>query len=280
LASIDFTNIIKDYEGSYLSRDQIYSMKDYWRKRAYNTRSPKMKLKYLKKGLLILTCYRCGRRVSELIGNNIKLDRYPGLRPIDFIDKDFIIGFNILKKQHVRHRNSLGAKRSEERVLKEQINKRPKLIRVAVDKGIYNILKTFINKYNILPTQRLFPFCRSTCDNDIKEAALKCGIVLPGTRTLKHRITKQDYKINKKVHFHMLRHSYAIHLINSNKNNPQILPMLQDALCHSSINTTKTYMQFNQEDRINVLTNTFAPESLEEEAISNKVKEPVHEEDE
>jgi len=60
-----------------------------------------------------------------------------------------------------------------------------------------------------------------------------------------HAIVKKYGKmIGVDVHLHMLRHSYAIHLIRNGVD----LRRLQQLLGHSNIQTTTVYLQFRDQD--------------------------------
>ena len=280
MGTIDFGNIMSDMVAGYLPEQSIIKMKDYFKRKAIATPTYKKSLAWARAGLLILCTYRFGRRVSEMVGKSRKLTIYPGLRPCDLVPGKSIIIFHILKKGHVKLKDKRGKLRDEKVVLKEQLNKPPKKVSIGIDKGAYNTLSKFIRKHEIGYYDRIFPICRSRADQLIKEAASACGIVLPGTRIIKDPVTKMPVSHRKQVHFHHLRHSFAIHFLKKNKNNPQALTQLQDLLCHSSIEVTKAYLQFGQEDRIDLLTQTFSPESMEAPIETfEKIEEPEHDAD-
>lgn len=269
MVAIDFTEVMRDGEAGWLNEQDIYKLVNYWKQKAlteYTNYQNGIKyaskiqaLKDMKKGLLILTTYRCGRRISEMIGKS-RVRHYVGLRPCDLIPGKSLILFHILKKNHVRLKTPQGKPKSEDKIIREKLDKKPKRAIIAVDKDIYNILIRFIKNHDIHLNERIFPFSRQYCDVLIKEAAEHTGVIVPGTRIIKDKVTKEEFEHKKQVHFHHLRHSFAVHFLEKKKNNPQALIILQGLLCHSSIEVTKAYLRFGQEKEIDVVTSAFAPE--------------------
>lgn len=266
--TFDFSNVMSDHEAGYLREEDIYRLKDYFKYKAQTivNEHPSWKgraFRELQKGLLILTTYRTGRRISELVGQKpYEFGSCPGLRPCDFVPGDSIITFRILKKNHIRLKDSKGRPVPEAKLIEKRHFKKPKVYRVAVDIEMYNILVNFINKYHIPYHKRIFPFTRKTADLAIKEAAQNTGVILAGNRTIKHwKKGPESYVRPKDVHMHMLRHSFAINLLKRNSNNPNALLIVQDTLCHSNLEITRGYARFSQADRIELLSETFSPQS-------------------
>jgi len=228
--SIDFTNAMK-HANSYLTTDEIEKMLQW----CYSKNR-------IRDYMLILTVARTGRRITEVLGEK-PYTRKVGFRPVDIHNN--LIHFDILKKSHVKERSAkTGVKRNQETIDKLRLKKMPKRVLIPVDDEYLQLINSYIEANNITSHNRIFPITRQRADIIIKEVAKGCNI------------SRSDYKI----HFHMLRHSYAIHFIKSNPKNPSALIMLQELLAHSNINVTRHYLQFNPEDKIKALNKLYNKE--------------------
>jgi len=74
----------------------------------------------------------------------------------------------------------------------------------------------------------------------LKDLPIKCGI-----RALQVAINKKSLKaINRKIHFHTLRHSCATYLLSQKMNIRQV----QQLLGHTDISTTSIYLHINPQE--------------------------------
>ena len=144
---------------------------------------------------------------------------------------------------------SAGLRRSEVLNLKkEDVDSSRMLIKVKGGKGkkdryttlsekVLELLRDYYKEYR--PNDYLFEspngnqYSATSIQNILKKSARKAGI-------------------NKRVHIHMLRHSFATHLLEQGTN----LRIIQQLLGHDSIKTTEIYTHVTSAD-INKITNPF-----------------------
>lgn len=224
---MDTTEIMK-HKTAYLNSAEIQTMLNYC-----------FKKERVRDYMLILTLSRTGRRITEILGKK-PYTLYVGLRPCD-IHPDGLIEFDILKKNPVMSKTKTGQPRSEDRLIKERLNKKPKRKLFPIDDTTLSFLKQYIQNNNIQTHQRIFPITRQRADVLIKQIANACKITRPGM----------------KIHAHNLRHSFAINLLKDNPNDASILIQVQELLDHSNLNITKTYLQFTPEDKRKKLNKLF-----------------------
>lgn len=198
--------------------------------------------------LMILTLYRTGRRISELVGSR-PFTHNPGLRPIDIQD-DGLIEWSILKKNPVRTRyNDKRRRLKPEEVLKqERLKKRPVRMLKPVDDYLLELLRLYIQTRTIPPYKRIFCISRQRADQIIKMIAEGCNLKRP----------------NKKIHVHQLRHSLAINFLKKNPYDSAGLVKVKQILEHSTIDLTEHYSQFTQQDLKDSLNKTFNAEAKNE----------------
>jgi len=162
--------------------------------------------------VLLSTLALSGRRVSEIVGlqevyKNGKYKKLEeplgGLRPVDILDGN-AAAFLILKKS------------KRERVVK------------PIPAKLKRLLIDYIRMRDIKPNERIFPITRRRVDQIVKKYAEDVGIKRVGSR---------------KMHAHVFRHSYAIHLLDKIN-----IRTLQNLLGHSNINTTAHYLQYSTKD--------------------------------
>ena len=234
MPDIDFTNTMCN-KSDYLSFSEIDKMLQY----CYDIG------KY-RDYMLILTLFRTGRRITEIVGERPFLTKV-GLRPID-IHPNGLVEFDILKKKHIKSKTKAGKQRNEDQLIKERLLKMPKRVLLPVDKEYMGLLKDYITKYNIGLYDRIFAINRIRAWVIVSQTAKACNIHRP----------------NGKIHPHSLRHSFAIHLIKSNPNNAAVIRQVQDLLQHSDIKMTmENYGRFTQEDKKETLNDTFIQERKE-----------------
>lgn len=225
---IDFTNVMK-HKTDYLTYDEINKMLQH----AFNSGN-------IRDYMLIQTLYRTGRRVSEIVGSKPFID-YVGFRPID-IHPDGLIEFDILKKDHVKHKNKQGKDRSEDSIQRDIMNKKPKRVLLPFDVEYLELINNYIQSESIPDYQRVFPITRQRVADIIARIGKECGI-------------KRNYC---KIHPHQFRHSFAIHNIKAHPNDAAVMRMVQEMLQHSDIKITmESYGRFTQEDKRNMLEETF-----------------------
>ena len=90
--NINYSNVMKD-KTSYLSIEEIDKMLNFC-----------IKEDRMRDFMLITTLIRTGRRITEIVGKK-PYTRKVGLRPCDIHD-DYLIEFDILKKNHVKSRSA------------------------------------------------------------------------------------------------------------------------------------------------------------------------------
>lgn len=231
MSNIDYSNVIK-HKTNYLSFDEIDTMLQYCfdneRTRDY---------------MLIKTLFHTGRRITEIVGEK-PYTKKVGLRPCDITD-DGLIEFDILKKNPIKTKRKNGQKRNVDSIKRDQLNKMPRRMLMAVDGEYYNLLREYIRVNNIPDHLRVFDITRVRAWYIISEVAEKSGI----TRSF------------GKIHPHSFRHSFAIYLLKSNPNDAATLKQLQDLLAHSDIKITmESYAKFTQDDKKEMLNRVFAQE--------------------
>jgi len=159
--------------------------------------------------LLVRIPWRTGIRVSELIG-------------IRMSDIDFDNRAVVIKVQKIRKRDGKAIERR--RV-------------VPVDQGTLDLVKEYLKWRKQFPYKGdlLFPITRQRVDQIYWKPGKRAGIKEIGDPAVsKHR----------KLHPHVLRHSFAIHCIKRG----MTIERLQKILGHSSPTTTSVYLQFSQKD--------------------------------
>lgn len=228
MTQIDFSNTMKN-KTDYLSYEEINKMLNYC---VDNGK--------LRDYMLILTLYRTGRRITEIVGEK-PYTKKVGFRPIDIMP-DGLIEFDILKKNHIKSKTKAGTKIKDHVLLKKKLEKAPKRVLLPVDEEYLSLIKDYIIEMNIAPYERIFPIHRTRAWIIVSKVARECSI----------------YRNNAKIHPHSLRHSFAIHLIKANPNDAGTLRQVQDLLQHSDIKITMdSYAQFTQEDKRDTLNHTF-----------------------
>jgi len=225
--SIDFSDIMK-HKTAYFDIEEVDAMLEYCSDQGR-----------IRDYMLILTLLRTGRRITEVVGDKPYTVKV-GLRPCD-IRSDGLIEWDILKKNHIKTKNKSGQKKSEEVLTRLRLYKTPIRKLKPVDENTLTLLKEYISTEGIGPTERVFDITRSRADQIMKHIALKCGIK----------------RSDMKIHCHMFRHTFAIHLLKDNPNNLSIIRYVQELLDHSDINVTMTYAQFTQQDKKELLDKTF-----------------------
>jgi len=226
--TIDYTNIMID-KTAYLSYEEIQKMLDYCidndRTRDY---------------MLILTLYRTGRRITEIVGKK-PYTRKVGLRPCDIHDEE-LIEFDILKKKHVKRINPVTKRKLSDVKLNElRIKKMPKRSLKVVDEEYMQFLLRFIKMEEIRFFDRVFPITSRRARQIIDYISRKCDIK----------------RLKGNIHPHNFRHSFAIHLLKDNPNDTGILRQVQELLDHQDINMTMQYAQFTQQDKKDTLNKLF-----------------------
>jgi len=215
----DFKDIMKD-KTNYLSELEVNTMLKFCldndRVRDY---------------MLLLTLYNTGRRVSEIVGKR-PYTRNVGLRPIDIREEESLIEFDVLKKNPIKRRDKEGKIRTKEWLKEHRTKRLPKRKLFPMTKSYLSKLIKYINVEGIGLRQRVFPLHRSRVNFLIWDLSAKCGIG-------RHNI---------KIHPHSFRHTFAIHLLKKNPNNPMALLHVKALLDHSDLRTTETYAQFTQSD--------------------------------
>jgi len=159
--------------------------------------------------LLVRVAWRTGVRVSELIG-------------IKESDIDFEGRAILIKIQKQRKRDG---KTVERRRL------------VPIDQGTLDMVREYLRWRAVFPYKGdlLFPITRQRVDQIFWKLARKAGIKEIGDPAIsKHR----------KVHPHLLRHSFAIFCVKHGMS----IERLQKILGHSSPTTTSVYLQFSAAD--------------------------------
>lgn len=196
--------------------------------------------------MLLLTLYRTCRRVSEIVGMKPYI-RNPGFRPIDIKWEEGLIEFSVLKKNHIRALTKKGNPIDPEKLKEMRILKMPKRKLFPVDNEYLTKLKGYIDKEGIRLNDRVFPITRQRVDSIIKDIACKCRIGRLG----------KDGLIHYRIGAHYFRHSFAIHTLKKNPNNPSALLHLKEMMDHSNINVTMFYTQFTPGDIRKTINKTF-----------------------
>ncbi len=159
--------------------------------------------------LLVRIPWRTGIRVSELIG-------------IKASDIDYERRGVIIKVQKMRKRDG---KTIERRRV------------VPIDQGTLDMVREYLEWRKQFPYQGdlLFPITRQRVDQIYWKLGRRAGIKEIGDPAIsKHR----------KVHPHLLRHSFSIHCVKKG----MAIERLQKILGHSSPTTTSVYLQFSVAD--------------------------------
>ena len=159
--------------------------------------------------LLVRTPWRTGIRVSELIGIRVQ--------DIDFDNRAIVI-----KVQKMRKKDGKAIERR--RV-------------VPVDQGTLDMVKEYLEWRAVFPYKGdlLFPITRQRVDQIYWALGRRAGITNVGDPAVsKHR----------KLHPHVLRHTFAIHCIKRG----MTIERLQKILGHSSPTTTSVYLQYSLKD--------------------------------
>jgi len=240
---------------AYFSEKQIQQVINYW----WDERDRK------DIALFFLVLYRTGRRVSEILGKppysidkRMSMSNYKGLRPIDIKENLKAIEFDILKKNHIKKKTKAGVKKSEDRIKKEYILKAPKRVIIPIDDEIYNYLTWYIEDYNIAPYHRLFKFSYRMVRGYLQDAIEAKKIIFDlGTRKMYDYRNQTIKEVKRRSHLHMFRHSFAIHFLQKNHDNPQALVMLKRLLEHSKLDITEFYLQFNTKAVRDILNDTW-----------------------
>ena len=163
----------------------------------------------LRDRLLVRTPWRTGVRVSELIGIRIQ--------DIDFENRAILI-----KVQKMRKRDGKAVDRRR---------------LVPVDKGTLDMVKEYLEWRKQFPYKGdlLFPISRQRVNQIFWKLGRKAGISEIGDPAVsKHR----------KLHPHVLRHSFAIHCVKRGMS----IERLQKILGHQSPATTSVYLQYSVAD--------------------------------
>ena len=106
---------------------------------------------------------------------------------------------------------------------------------IRVSEDTIQMMREYIKANEIEPDEYIFPIARCRVDQIIKVMGAKAGML--------------NYQ-SRKIHVHMLRHSFAVNRARKCKNMMQ-LKSLQMELQHSSIDMTSYYMEhFAEEDEV------------------------------
>lgn len=163
----------------------------------------------LRDALLVLIPWRSGARVSELINIHIQ--------DIDFNNRAILI-----KMQKIRKRDG---KALEKRRM------------VPIDQGTLDMVKEYLKWRKQFPYKGdlLFPISRQRVNQIYWKLGKMAGIKEIGDLSIsKHR----------KLHPHVLRHSFAIHCLKCGMS----IERLQKILGHYSPTTTSAYLQYSVAD--------------------------------
>lgn len=214
-----FTNLMRD-KTDYFSRNEIDTMLKYC-----------IDTGRIRDYVLFFLLYRSGRRISEIVGQPPYTLAH-GLRPVDIRDEEPLIEWCILKKRPIKLKRKDGKVRKVESLLREKLYKEPMKKLKAIDREAHGLIKEYVENQEILSHSRVFPITRQRADQLIKEVAKECKIA----------------RASKKIHIHQFRHSHAIHFLKAHPRDPTALMKLNQNLEHSTIEITKTYLQFTQYD--------------------------------
>ncbi|MBA7571956.1 Tyrosine recombinase XerD [subsurface metagenome] len=159
--------------------------------------------------LLVRIPWRTGIRVSELIGINVS--------DIDFVSRAIVI-----KVQKMRKRDG-------------KVVERRRL--VPIDQGTLAMVTEYLEWRKQFPYQGdlLFPITRQRVDQIYWKLGRRAGIGPIGDPAISQ---------HRKLHPHVLRHSFAIHCVKRGMS----IERLQKILGHSSPTTTSVYLQYSVAD--------------------------------
>ena len=159
--------------------------------------------------LLVRILWRTGIRVSELIGIRVP--------DIDFENRALVI-----KVQKMRKKDGKAVERR--RI-------------IPVDQGTLDIVREYLEWRKQFPYKGdlLFPITRQRVDQIFWKLGKRAGIKEIGDPAISK---------NRKLHPHVLRHSFAIHCIKKGMG----IERLQKILGHASPTTTSVYLQWSSTD--------------------------------
>jgi integrase len=257
-------------DGDYVVEEQARKVWTHFKDWAYlaQDRQHIFKVRMLK-SLFIYTLWFTGRRVSEVVGIP-PFERSSGLRPCDFDFENNKVTFCILKKEQVRRKNKHGTPRKEENIQRDIIKKKEVKVTFIYSPKYVKVMKIWLTRLNISHFNRIFPFNRTYCDHFIKKAGVDLNFYLSGTRFIINKKSKIKEEHKHQLHAHCFRHGFAYNLLKRNSKNPTALPLLQEYLCHEDINTTQTYMSFDDSQRSDVIKNAFG-DKIEEVMGDGKI---------
>ncbi len=163
----------------------------------------------LRDALLVRIPWRTGVRVSELIGIRIQ--------DIDFENRAIVI-----KVQKMLRKD--GKVQERRRV-------------VPVDQGTLNMINEYLEWRKHFPYRGdlLFPITRQRVDQIFWKLGRRAGLT---------EIGDPEVSKHRKLHPHVLRHSFAIHCIKRDMS----IERLQKILGHQSPTTTSVYLQYSVAD--------------------------------
>ena len=192
--------------------------------------------------VLLKTFWFTSRRVSEIVRC---------LKPIDINYEMSRIYFTILKKRRwcgiCRVRMKYDSKKKiwmcfdaalEDYKWKGHYEK-PRRVWLPIPKHLTLDLKNYIEKKKIKNNEYVFNISRQRVDQIIKQISKDAGML--------------HFK-NRKMHIHVIRHSYAVDKSKKIKNMHD-LKMLQKLLQHSSMEQTGYYMEHFTEDELEKFVN-------------------------
>lgn len=246
---------------NYVIEEQVEALIDYFFDSSKN-KPEWIQLRNFRKGMLIYTLWRTGRRISEIVGKPpYRAHQTPGLRPMDIDKEDRTITFSILKKNQIKKKNKAGAIKNEDVLKKLRRDKEAHWEAFAYDDQLIDTLIDYVKKTKIQPGQRIFPYDRSYVDQFIKHASKKLGLNL-GHKTI---INKEGQVITEplKLSPHAFRHGFSMNFLENQQQNPLALPALQELLVHSSLDITKVYLKVDQTNRRKMLNKAFHVEKEE-----------------
>ena len=168
--------------------------------------------------LLFKLLYMTGRRVSEIVGDS--MTNSDGLKVQDIDFKQGLINFIILKKNPIRKK---GLPKNVRLMLRKDFE--PARVLLPVNTDLLTELKIYCIS---LKDDKLFRVSRPRVHQIFNECAKRAGL-------------------DKKVHIHQLRHSFAVRIAKKSKN-PADLETLRVLLGHSDINMTRAYLKFSPKD--------------------------------
>lgn len=165
--------------------------------------------KTLRDILLVLIPWRTGIRVGELIGIRVP--------DVDFENRAILI-----KVQKMRKRDGKAVERR--RI-------------VPVDRGTLDTIKEYLEWRKQYPYKGdlLFPITRQRVNQIFWKLGRRAGI---------NEIGDPAVSQHRKLHPHVLRHSFAIHCVKHGMS----IDRLQKILGHQSVTTTSVYLQYSVAD--------------------------------